>query len=107
MAWQLRVLAAPVQDTGHVFGVLCPSDLGHQRHTGRIDILVDKALIHVILNQIAVWWWHTTLITLEEETGGSLSLRPACLRSEFQENQDYTEKPCLEQKKKKEKKRKR
>jgi hypothetical protein len=32
--------------------------------------------------------------TQEAEAGGSLSLRPA-LQSMFQDNQSYTEKPCL------------
>jgi hypothetical protein len=34
--------------------------------------------------------------TWEAEAGGFLSSRPACLQSEFQDSQDYTEKPCLE-----------
>jgi hypothetical protein len=34
--------------------------------------------------------------TWEAEAGGFLSLRPACLQSEFQDSQYYTEKPCLE-----------
>jgi hypothetical protein len=33
--------------------------------------------------------------TWEAEAGGFLSSRPACLQSEFQDSQDYTEKPCL------------
>jgi hypothetical protein len=32
----------------------------------------------------------------EAEAGGFLSLRPAGLKSEFQDSQGYTEKPCLE-----------
>jgi hypothetical protein len=36
--------------------------------------------------------------TWEAEAGGFLSLRPACLQSEFQDSQGYTEKPCLEKK---------
>jgi hypothetical protein len=39
--------------------------------------------------------------TLEAEAGGFLSSRPACLQSEFQDSQGYTEKPCLEKSKKK------
>jgi hypothetical protein len=42
--------------------------------------------------------------TREAEAGGFLSSRPAPdLQSEFQDNQGYTEKPCLGVKKKKEK----
>jgi hypothetical protein len=37
--------------------------------------------------------------TREAEAGGFLSSRPACLQSEFQDNQGYTEKPCLEKQK--------
>jgi hypothetical protein len=33
--------------------------------------------------------------TWEAEAGGFLSSRPACLQSEFQDSQGYTEKPCL------------
>jgi hypothetical protein len=32
----------------------------------------------------------------ETEAGGSLSLRPSYLQSEFHDSQDYTKKPCLE-----------
>jgi hypothetical protein len=39
--------------------------------------------------------------TWEAEAGGFLSLRPACLQSEFQDSQGYTEKLCLEKLKKK------
>jgi hypothetical protein len=34
--------------------------------------------------------------TGEVEAGGFLSSRPACLQSEFQDSQGYTEKHCLE-----------
>jgi hypothetical protein len=34
--------------------------------------------------------------TWEAEAGGSLSLRPAWSIDEFQDSQDYTEKPCLQ-----------
>jgi hypothetical protein len=44
--------------------------------------------------------------TWEAEAGGFLSSRPACLQSEFQDSQGYTEKPCLEKPKKKKKKKK-
>jgi hypothetical protein len=40
--------------------------------------------------------------TWEAEEGGFLSSRPAWSTNEFQDNQGYTEKPCLEKKKKKE-----
>ena len=33
--------------------------------------------------------------TWKVEAGGFLSSRPACLQSEFQDSQGYTEKPCL------------
>jgi hypothetical protein len=39
--------------------------------------------------------------TREAEAGGFLSSRPSCLQSEFQDSQDYTEKPCLEEPKNK------
>ena len=38
--------------------------------------------------------------TREAEVGGFLSSRPACIQSEFQDSQGYTEKPCLKKKKK-------
>jgi hypothetical protein len=34
--------------------------------------------------------------TWEAEAGGFLSSRPAGLQNEFQDSQDYTEKPCVE-----------
>jgi hypothetical protein len=34
--------------------------------------------------------------TWEAEAGGFLSSRPAWSKSEFQDSQGYTEKPCLE-----------
>jgi hypothetical protein len=37
--------------------------------------------------------------TWEAEAGRFLSLRPAGLQSAFQDNQNYTEKPCLEKQK--------
>ena len=37
--------------------------------------------------------------TREAEVGGFLSSRPACIQSEFQDSQCYTEKPCLKKKK--------
>jgi hypothetical protein len=33
--------------------------------------------------------------TQEAEAGRFLSSKPACLQSEFQDSQGYTEKPCL------------
>jgi hypothetical protein len=39
--------------------------------------------------------------TQEAEAGGFLSSRPTWSMSEFQDSQVYTEKPCLEKKKKK------
>ena len=36
--------------------------------------------------------------TREAEVGGFLSSRPACIQSEFQDSQGYTEKPCLKKK---------
>ena len=44
--------------------------------------------------------------TREAEVGGFLSSRPACIQSEFQDSQGYTEKPCLEKQKTKNKKQK-
>jgi hypothetical protein len=44
--------------------------------------------------------------TWEAETGKFLSLRPAWFTSEFQDSQDYTEKPCLEKPKTKQTKNK-
>jgi hypothetical protein len=42
---------------------------------------------------------HFNPSTREAEAGGFLSLRPAwSTKSEFQDNQGYTEKPCLEKK---------
>jgi hypothetical protein len=41
--------------------------------------------------------------TWEAEAGGFLSSRPASSKSEFQDSQGYTEKPCLEKPKKKKK----
>jgi hypothetical protein len=41
------------------------------------------------------------LSTWEEEAGGFLSRGHPSLQSEFQDSQGYTEKPCLEKKKKK------
>jgi hypothetical protein len=43
------------------------------------------------------------LSTWEAEAGGFLSSRPAGLQSEFQDSQDYTEKPHLEKNKNKKK----
>lgn len=43
---------------------------------------------------------HTHLIPIlgrQSQTGRSLSLRAACLRSEFLDSQDYIEKTCLKQ----------
>jgi hypothetical protein len=45
--------------------------------------------------------------TWEAEAGGFLSSRPPGLQSEFQDSQDYTEKPCLEKPKKRERERER
>jgi hypothetical protein len=44
--------------------------------------------------------------TREAEAGGFLSSRPACLQSEFQDSQGYTEKPCFEKPKKQNKNKK-
>jgi hypothetical protein len=45
-------------------------------------------------------------ITPEAEAGGFLSSRPAWSQSEFQDSQDYTERPCLEKNKKQKTKKK-
>jgi hypothetical protein len=44
--------------------------------------------------------------TWEAEAGRFLSMRPAGLQSEFQDSQDYTEKPCFRNKQTKKKKKK-
>jgi hypothetical protein len=44
--------------------------------------------------------------TWEAEAGRFLSLRPAWSKSEFQDSQSYTEKPCLETNKKQKQKQK-
>jgi hypothetical protein len=76
---------------------------GEEREIGKIESLKVKT----------GWaWWHTPLIPAvgrQRQVGFRVRGQPD-LQSEFQDSQDYTEKPCLEnptnQKKKKKKKKK-